>query len=464
MGLPAMAALFKGLLILGLVALNAFFVGAEYALLSVRRTRLEQLSKEGDVRARLALTLLSDVGTLFSALQLGMTVASLLMGALGEAIMAAAIENSLEGYLHKYVSAIIAHSISIAIAFILITTLLAVLGELVPKALAYEHAEPASLLVARPMHLFMLMSKPAVKALDGLASMVLGALGTSQGGGHGLVHTPEEAKLIVSGIRKRGLLDEDQEEMIHSVFDLHRVLVREIMVPRRKITCLPLMQDLRRLLQRIVEDRYSRVPIYEGTPDHIVGVLNTKDLFRVFHDRLRQGVPLEAPIELRAILYQPMIVPETMSLNQMLDEARARHSQIALVVDEFGTFVGLVTLEDVLEQIVGEIQDEYDREEKAIHKVGEDVLVVDASMSLRDLADDYEVLLPRDTGYETLAGFVLSRLGVIPKGGEAFEHDGRRYTVAEMEGRRVAKVKIEKLAAVSPSPTLAASSPKTPQN
>jgi len=378
------------------------------------------------------------------------------MGAVGETIMARVIEGLLEGHLHKYVALTVAHSISVGIAFLLITTLLMVLGELVPKALAYDRAEQASLLIARPMLLFLQLTRYPVRALDWMASIVLHFLGHAAAGGHGALHTAEEVKLIVSSIRKRGMLGEEQEEMIHSVFDLHRVLVREIMVPRPKITCLPLTQDLQFLLDRVVEDRYSRVPIYEGSPDHIVGILNTKDLLRVAFDRLRQRVPLDAPLDLRSLLYQPMIVPETMSLNRMLDEARERHSQMALVVDEFGTFVGLVTLEDILEQIVGEIQDEYDREEKAIHRVAENVLVVDSSLGLRELADDYDIVLPRGAGVETLAGFVLARLGIIPQGGESFVFDGRRYTVLEMDGRRVAKVQVEKL----PGP--AAAVPKLP--
>jgi len=440
-----MVALAKALLIAGLIALNAFFVAAEYALLSVRRTRLEQLAREGESRARLVLTLLSDVGLLFSGIQLGITVASLMMGALGEVIMARAIEAALEDTLSGLVAKAVAHSISVGIAFLLITTLLMVLGELVPKALAYDRAEQASLLIARPMLLFLRISKLAVRALDRMAGWVLRLLGHSPGRGHGAVHTPEEAKLIVSGIRKRGLLGEEQEEMIHSVFDLHNIHVREIMVPRPKITCLPLTQDLRSLLARVVEDRYSRVPIYDGSPDRIVGILNTKDLLRVAFDRLRHRIPLDDPLDLRALLYKPMIVPETMTLDQMLDESRERHSQMALVVDEFGTFVGLVTMEDLLEQIVGEIQDEYDREEKAIHKVTDNILVVDSSLSLRDLAEDYDIVLPRDAGYATLAGFVLERLGKIPQGSESFLFEGRRYTVLEMDGRRVAKVKIEKV-------------------
>src|ERR1039458_1536143 len=378
-----MLALLRAFLILALVALNAFFVAAEYALLSVRRTRLEQLANEGNPRARLVLTLVSDMVALFSGTQLGITVISLLMGWIGQGIMADAIDGLLEGYLGRVARAALAHSISVGIAFLLITVLLMVLGELVPKALAYEGAERFALGVAPPMFLFLQLSRYPVRLLDFLAHGVLRSLHRPPPGSHGPAHTAEEVKLIVSSIRKRGLLDAEQEEMIHSVFDLDRVRVREIMVPWNRNTCRPGTPDLKALLERVVKDQHSRIPIYDGPPDQIIGVLYTKDLLAMLLERARVGTPVEADCDLRAALHQPMIVPESMSLTQMLKEARRRHSQMALVVDEFGTFVGLVTIEDVLEQIVGEIQDEYDREESAVRKVGENVLVVAASISLR---------------------------------------------------------------------------------
>ncbi len=456
-----MTFLLRALLILGLVTLNAFFAAAEYALLSVRRTRLEQLAREGDSRARLAQTLLADMGLLIAGTQLGVTIVSLLMGWLGESIIAGAILNALQRQqLTRSASFVVAHAISVGLAFLMLTTLLMVLGELVPKALGYTRAEQAALLLARPMFLFLRLSQYPVRALDRLGQLVLRALGQVPGRAHVARHTSEEVKLIVSGIRRRGLLGEEQEEMIHGVFDLHRMRVREIMVPWPKITCLPLTTDLDVLLERIVEDQHSRIPIYEGSSDNIVGILYTKDLLHVLLDRHRQGVPVEASLDLRTILHQPMIAPETMPLSQLLEEARRKRAQMALVVDEFGTFVGLATIEDVLEQIVGEIQDEYDREEKAIQKVSEGVLVVDASLNLRDLADEYEIALPRDAGYETLAGFILARLGFIPRGGEALVFEGRRYTVVEMEGRRITKAKIEKLPRVDSRSGAPVASPK----
>jgi CBS domain containing-hemolysin-like protein len=442
----------KILLIAGLVSLNAFFVAAEYSLLSVRRTRIEQLAREGRSAARLAQALLADMGVLFSGLQLGITIASVLMGWLGESILSNAIEMKLEGHLHHYLSVAIAHTIAITTAFVVVTTILMVLGELVPKTVAYGRAERVVLLVARPTTWFLQLTRAPVKLLEALSNLVLRALGEWPGGGHRGVHTMEEVKLIVSAIRQRGLLGEEQEEMIHGVFDLHRILVREVMVPWPRVSSLPLTHDLNVLLQQVIKDQHSRVPVYEGSPDHILGILFTKDLLYEASKRIRYSVPGDRPLDLRLLLHQPMIVPENMPLSKMLEEVRRKHLQMALVVDEFGTYVGLITIEDVLEQIVGEIQDEYDLEEKSIQPLDENVLVLDASLGLRELSDDYGIELPRGAGYETLAGFLLARLGSIPKGGEAFIFEGRRFTVVQMDGRRIATVRIERTRPVAPQP------------
>ncbi len=452
--------LVRGLTILGLIVLNAFFAATEYALLSVRRTRIEQLAREGNARARLVQTLLGDIGSLISGAQLGVTVVSLLMGWLGEGFISTTLQPLLDVSLHRHASAVLIHSMAGASAFMLVTVLLMVLGELVPKAIAYDRAEVVSLIVARPMLIFLKLSHYAVGALVGMANGVLGALGRSPLRGYRPLHTPEEVKLIVSSIRKHGLLREEQEDIIHTVFDLDFILVREIMVPWPRITCLPLTQDLRLLLDRIVKDQHSRVPIYEGSPDHVIGILYTKDLLRVVSERLKSGVPLQVPVDLRPILRQPLIVPESKPLSQVLEDARRHHSHLALVVDEFGTYVGLVTVEDVLEQLVGEIRDEYDQDEHVIHQVSGNVLLMDASINLRDLANDYEIDLPRGAGYETLAGFVLSLLGVIPKGGETVTYEGCRFTVTEMDGRRVAKVRIERLPVPAPQAKLASEQPQ----
>jgi magnesium and cobalt exporter, CNNM family len=456
---PAMSLFLQGTLILALIAVNAFFVATEYALLSVRRSRLQQLVRMGNARAALVQKILAYPTRLFSALQLGVTAASLLLGWLGESMLAEDIRELLEGRINHFLGPL-SHGLATVLAFLLITGLLMVLGELAPKTIGYERAERVALIFALALTVFMRVVRVPVLVMDRLASAVTRVVGVTASAGHGDMHSLEEVELIVTGVRKRGLLGEEQEEMIHSIFDLHRALVREIMVPRNQITSLPLSKDLHFLLESIVRDQHSRVPIYEGSPDHIIGILYSRDLLGVTLDRLSNHIPLDDPMDLMSLLHPPMIVPETMPLIKLLDEARRRHAHLALVVDEFGTFVGLVTIEDVLEQIVGEIQDEYDREEAVIKKLGEDVLVVDAALNLRELADDYEIVLPRGEGYETLAGFVLDCLGKIPKGGESFAYEGRVYTVVDMDGLRVSKVKIEKLGSKGARPKVAPVRPK----
>jgi putative hemolysin len=457
-GKSAMVPLLKSILLLSLVALNAFFVAAEYSLIRIRRTRLEQLIEEGNKPARLIKTLLADTSLLFSGIQLGITVASLLMGWVGERIVAQALEELLQGHVHRYVSLAIAHSIAIATAFVFVTVLLMVLGELVPKTFAYERAERVALAVARPMTMFFRVTRLPVELLGGISRSLMTALGVRPTVPWGQLHTPEEVKLIISAIRQGGMLEEEQEEMIHGVFELDRVRVRAIMVPWPKVTSLPVTSSLGDVLEVVVSDQHTRVPVYDESPDEIVGILHTKDLLALFLERQRRGLSPEMPFDLRSLLHQPLIVPETMTLNQMLQEFRPRRAQAALVVDEFGTFVGLVTLEDVLEEIVGEISDEHDREESAIERVSENVLRVDGSLSLRELADDYGIELPRDAGYETLAGFVLDRLGAVPQGGETFVFGNHHYTVLAMDGRRVASVRVEKLP--GPAPEQDAASPR----
>jgi len=426
------------------VGLNAFFVLAEYSLLRVRKTRLEQLVSEGEGRARLIQGLWADSSQLFSGIQLGITLASLLMGWLGEYVVAQALQRLLVTlHLQRHTSLAIAHATAVGVAFVFVTVLVMVLGELVPKLLAYERSEVIALLLAAPVTWFFRVSKRPVDILDWLSSGVMRLLRPEPRQSHATQLTPEEVKLMVSDIRKGGLLEEEQEEMIHSVFEIDRVRVREIMVPWPKVTSLRVTSNLREILEKVAGDRHARIPVYEGSPDNIVGVLNTKDLLPLVLERQNRGDSPDAVFDLRRLLHQPMIVPETMSLTQLLEEARPRRAQMALVVDEFGTFVGLVTLDDVVEQIVGEI--ESDSGANTAERLSANVLVLDGSIGLRQLAEDYGIDLPRGAGYETLAGFVLDQLGAVPWGGETFVFANRRYAVIAMEDRRVARVRVEKI-------------------
>ena len=441
-----MLALLKAFLLALLVGFNAFFVLAEYSLLRVRRTRLEQLVAEGEARARLIQGLLADTSLLFSGIQLGVTLASLLMGWLGEYVVAQALERLLAAaHVQRYISLAIAHATAISLAFVFVTVLVMVLGELVPKTLAYERAESIALLLAAPITWFFRISRGPVTILDRISSGLMRLLRPESPTPHLSQMTPEEVKLMVSAIRKRGLLEEEQEEMIHSVFELDHVKVREIMVPWPKVTCLPATSNLGEILEEVAGDLHARIPVYDRSPDNIVGVLHTKALLPLVLERQHRGDSPGSFFDLRGLLHQPMIVPETMSLTQLLEEARPRRAQMALVVDEFGTFVGLVTLDDVIEQIVGEMEGESDGAASTAERLNANVLVLDGSLALRQLAEDYAIELPRGSGYETLAGFVLDQLGVVPRGGETFVFENRRFTVIAMDGRRIARVRLEKI-------------------
>jgi CBS domain containing-hemolysin-like protein len=235
--------------------------------------------------------------------------------------------------------------------------------------------------------------------------------------------------------------------MIHNVIDLPEVLVREIMVPRPNMVSIPGTLSLAELVRLANDDQHSRLPVYEGAPEHIIGVLYVKDLLRVWqeHQLMQERGLIPRPFAIRSLLREIVVVPETKPISQLLQEFQMRRRHIALVVDEFGSTVGLVTVEDVLEQIVGEIEDEYDWESPPGLRVGERTLVLDARINIRDLENQYDIELPRDEGFETLAGFVLSRIGRIPKGGEEFLYEDHRFTVLEVDNHRVTRVKLERL-------------------
>jgi len=268
-----------------------------------------------------------------------------------------------------------------------------------------------------------------------------------KGGVHGGGHSAEELKLIVSSSRGLGYLPEIQEDMIHRVLDLESIYVREIMVPRNDIVCISADSSLDDVLHTMIEQQHSRLPAYEGTPDRMVGILHYKDLLPVWEERriaIRSGRPSRS-FRVRRLLRPYLVAPETKPLSQMLQDFRHGPSHMAMVVDEFGTIVGLVTVEDVLEQIVGRIEDEHD--EKILARAGETgVIELDGATRILDLESEFGLSIPSDAGFETLAGFLLFRLGKIPATGENTEYQGRRYTVTEMDRNRIARVRIEKLA------------------
>jgi magnesium and cobalt exporter, CNNM family len=436
-----------------LVAANAFFVAAEFALVSVRETRLQQLIAAHRIGARTVQKLHQKLEDFIAAVQFGVTLSSLALGWIGEAAMAKVLEPLFVRLPH---SQVYAHAVSIAFAFILITYMHVILGEVVPKSLALQRTETVALAVAGPMDVFMTLAAPLLAVMTASSRLVLKAFGARQVR-EGGAHSSEELKLIVSASRRIGVLEAPQEQMIQRALDMENVFVREVMVPRPDIFSLPGDMPLDEAFQKVADEQHSRVPVYDPQrgPEHIIGVLYAKDLFRWLRYRLARSTDghlsnWSSDIKVRHLMREVLVVPETKLLPDLLTEFKERKRHLAVVVDEFGSTAGVVTVEDILELLVGEIEDEFDVADP-VFAPSDTSIVLNGAVNIRDLESEYHIPLPRDEGFETLAGFVLAKLQRIPAAGESFEFDGRRYTVVGMDGLRIDSVKIEILQPQAPS-------------
>ncbi|HMD31136.1 MAG TPA: hemolysin family protein [Candidatus Acidoferrales bacterium] len=438
------------LVVLLLVACNAFFAAVEFSLVALRPSRIRQLVEEGDARARVVQALVAEMGLVVSGVQVGVTLTSLSLGFLGEAAIAVAVER-LFSVVATPERAFLIHGFSFALAFLSLTFLHVVLGELVPKTISLERSEQVALLVARPFSLFLSTFRGAIQILEGSAQRINRALGATSAHSHTLAHSAEELQILVEQAREQGLLEPGEEKFIQSALELGRIQVREIMVHRSDVHALPIDASLDDVLRMFAVTQRSRLPVYEGSLDHPAGFIHVKDILWVMLDRQRRkDEALPSPdFHLRGEIRPIVIVPETKAAAELLSELRSKHTGMAMVVDEFGTILGLVTLEDLLEQIVGEIHDEFDVVERPL-TLPDGAMVVEGSLKMRDLEKQHAIELPEDASYETLGGFVMARLGFIPKGGESFEEAGFRSTVMEVDRRRVARVKIQRLRTASP--------------
>ena len=441
--------LLRVFLILLLVAANAFFAAAEFALVSVRDTRIQQLIEARRIGARTVQRLHQNLDEVVNGVQLGITLTSLTLGWVGEPTLARILEQILGRVPH---APIYSHTIAIALTFTLISYLHVILGELVPKTLALRQAERVALAVAAPMDVFLTVMKPFLYVMRKSGGFVLRLFG-SRGMRSGAIHSPDELKLIATASRQVGQIPEFQEAMIHNALELDSIAVRQVMVPRPDIFSLPADLTLEDALARVVEEQHSRIPVYDPQRgrEHIIGVLYSKDLMRWMRLRFtlspNQAITSRiAKMQVSQIMRNVLVVPETKALTDLLAEFKERKRHLAVVVDEFGSTAGVITVEDVLEQLVGEIEDEFDIQPAPQPTLDEDTsLTLDGSLNIRDLESQYQLILPQDAGFETLAGFVLARLQKIPRVGDSFEFEGRRYSVEEMEAHRIAKVKIETL-------------------
>ena len=436
---------FRILLLLLILGANAFFAAAEVALVSVRESRLKQLAEEGHAGAQAALSLLANPGRLLSVTQIGVTLASLGLGWAGEdtlyGIALSALHPAITPVTEKALRAA-----SFVLAFLVMSYFHVVIGEVVPKNLAIDRADRLAAIVAPALLIFYRISEPFVWVIEKSSAAITRLLGVGEGQ-RGGGHSAEELKLIVSSSRGLGHLPEMQEDIIHRVLDLDNISVREIMVPRNDIISIPVDATLDQVLATMIEHQHSRLPVYEGQPEQIVGILYYKDLLPVWEER-RAAIQANRPprvFRLRRLIRKHLVVPETKPVAQMLAEFQQGRSHMAMVVDEFGTIVGLVTVEDMLEQVVGAIADEYDVKSEQPTPEG-DELELEGATKIRDVETQYGIALPGNGGFETLAGFLLMRFGKIPAAGESLEYDGRRFTVLEMDRNRIAKVRVEKTA------------------
>ena len=451
-GLP----LLKSVAVAMLILANAFFVAAEFALVSIRDTRIEQLLAAQVPGARAVRRLQRALDDLLPAVQLGVTLCSLALGWLGEPLALSVIEPWFTALPHARVWA---HIAAVTLGFALITYLDVVVGELVPKSLALRRSEALAVAVAPTMLVFMSIVRPAVRLLRNSAGLVLRGFDVPITE-RAAVHSPEELKLIASAARRMGILPQSQETLIHRALELEDVPVREIMTPRQKIFSLPSSMSVEDACARVLSQHHSRIPVYDEArgPEHIVGVVYFRDLARLLYYRTHSPAtgsepadtrPAASPqpdLRLAQIMREVLVVPESKSILDLIRDFQQRRRHLAVAVDEYGSIVGLVTAEDAVEQLAGEFEDEFDAPTHPVLTTAGGAVLMEGGVNLRDLETQMQWDLPRDGGVETLAGFVLFRLGHIPQVGESVVYEDRRLTVVEMDQRRIAKIRVEPVA------------------
>jgi CBS domain containing-hemolysin-like protein len=418
-----MSLLFELLAVAALILLNAFFVAAEYGLVTSRRTRIEELSHEGNRRARRVLDVVSDPPRFIAAMQLGVTLTSLGIGALGEHTLTRAFDP------------VMATALAVALAYLLLTFFHVVIGELVPKGIALGHSEGTALAVAAPVRAFFTLFWPLIWVLQRSTNLVLGLLGLEPPGGETEVHSEAELKMLLNVSTERGEIEPGEQDMLYKVFDFADKEASDVMVPRPEVVALSIDLPSEECLAAVMESPYTRYPVYRESLDDIVGILHVRDLFQALVDR---GL---AAVEVEQLVRPAYVVPETKDLAALLTEFRRTNQHMAIVVDEYGGTEGIVTLEDLLEEIVGEIEDEFDLPDESVEQVDEDTVRIDGTFPIDDFNEQFRTELPVED-YHTIAGFVFGQLGRAPERGDEVNHDGMLFRVEEVEGQRIDKLAV----------------------
>jgi putative hemolysin len=409
------------LLVLG----NAFFVAAEYALVTARRAHLMELAREGSRRARIALRIMDSPVRFIGTVQLGITAFSIALGAVGEPLVEHWVDDPLQST-----------TVAFILAFALVTYLHVTLGELAPKALALVKNESTALWVAVPIEAVYVVAYPLVWFLQESANLFTRLFGIEPAPAGLVVYKEDEIRQIVDQAEEAGEIEEREEEMVYKVFDFADKEVHEVMVPRPEVVALSIDLPPQECLAAVIDSPYTRYPVYRGSLDDIVGILHVRDLFSALWDRGIENV------ELRSLVRDAFVVPETKDLAAMLAEFRRQNQHMALVVDEYGSFEGIVTLEDLLEEIVGEIEDEYDLPDESIERLEDGRLRIHGTYPIDDFNEQFGQELPAED-YHTVAGFVFGQLGRAAEKGDEVVHDGLRFEVLEVDGPRIERLEVE---------------------
>ena len=416
-----------------LIMLNGFFSAAEIALISARRSRVQQLASDGDPRAKRVVGIQLDPDRFLATVQVGVTFVGTLASAVGGVAAVRALSPMIGGIPLPFVPAM-AEPLALVIVVVSITYATLILGELVPKSLALRHAVSLALFVSGPLDSLARATSPLIRLLTASNRFVLRLLG-QKGAAERAFISEEEVKHMVQEGRDQGVFDQTEQELIHSVFEFTESSVKDVMIPRPRIQAIDVETPIEQVLAHIVETGKSRYPVYRNTLDEVLGILYDKDLFRLLAEK--------KPIVLAQVVRPAFFTPETTRVSRLLKSMQRRRMPMALVVDEYGGVEGLITIEDLIEEIVGEIEDETDREDQAVRRLRDGSYIVDASISIHDLADQHRLAFPESAEYETLAGFLITQLQRMPRGGEIVNYEDWRLTIVDMDGRRIARVKIE---------------------
>ncbi len=445
-----MEIVWKLLAVIALVAANGFFVAAEFALVSVRRTRVEELVEQGHRTARIVQRAIQDPDRFIAATQLGITLASLLLGWIGEE----ALEPIFEPLLHLIPAAWIGPAratIAVSISFATITLMHVVLGELAPKSIALQHPERTAMLIARPILGSFYIFLPLIWILNSTGNLFLRLLRIEPAKGHERVHSAQELRMLVEASRQEGMLDEGERRMLVSVLDFSRLTARQVMTPRPDMHTIAQDAPVRRLLDLFRETGHSRFPVLgAGGIDDVVGVVSVKDLLR---DMPLSEEELDRPV--REWMRPALFFPETKPVGALFQALQQDHTRMAILVDEYGGVAGALTVEDIVEEIVGELQDELDQEDLLVRPVDEHTVVLSGQMRVDEANEELGLALPEAEEYETVAGFILTYLQRLPTEGEVFRYQNLRLRVVKMRGPRIERVEITRLSD-RPGPPVAA--------